>query len=186
MTRGMRIDTTCLVVLALSLSAASAQGIDQIDPLLEDRRQQALEQRTNELGGLTVRGGVPDPGPAQARGGPCFHIHEISVEGVHILPHDEVAAVISPYIPSCMEGADIQAVMRELDAAYVGQGYITSKTYIPAQNLGEGRLILTVVEALSKMCFCLTRRAGRDTARRAPIGNRLSGCARPVVPVARF
>ncbi|MDO5658157.1 MAG: ShlB/FhaC/HecB family hemolysin secretion/activation protein [Paracoccus sp. (in: a-proteobacteria)] len=152
------------MLLVLSLSAA-AQGIDQIDPLLEDRRQQALEQRTNELGALTVRGGVSDPGPAQARGGPCFHIDEISVEGVHILPHDEVAAVVSPYIPSCMEGADIQAVMRGLDAAYAERGYITSKTYIPAQNLSEGRLILTVVEGFVEDVFLLDEDGQVETAR---------------------
>lgn len=45
-----------------------------------------------------------------------------------------------------MQGADIQAVMRELDAAYADQGYITSKTYIPPQNLTQGSLILSMLE----------------------------------------
>ncbi|WOI35376.1 ShlB/FhaC/HecB family hemolysin secretion/activation protein (plasmid) [Tritonibacter scottomollicae] len=119
-----------------------------LDPILEEERRRQLEQRTNELGTLERRGGAPDPGPAQARGGPCFQINRLTVEGVTLLSPAELAAITSKYVPNCMQGADIQAVMRELDAAYTDQGYITSKTYIPPQNLQDGELVLTMLEGM--------------------------------------
>lgn len=144
---GMRslLSFASTAVLAIAFPLA-AQNIGQFDPLLEDRRQQALEQRTNELGSMTIRGGAPDPGPAQEPGGPCFQINHLDVEGVTLLDAVEVANLTRAYVPSCMEGADIQAVMRSIDAAYAERGYITSKTYIPPQNLTEGHLTLTVIE----------------------------------------
>lgn len=144
---------------------AFSQNIGQIDPLIEDQRQQALEQRTNELGNLTARDAIPDPGPAQERGGPCFHIEHLQVEGVSLLTPAEVDAIIAPYVPSCMEGADIQAVMRGIDAAYAERGYITTKTYIPAQNLTLGNLTLLVVEGQVEEVILLDEKGQVDTPR---------------------
>ncbi len=136
-------------ILALILFASTCLSVaaqQNLDPILEEERRRQLEQRTNELGNLERRGAAPDPGPAQARGGPCFDIQAITVDGVTLLTPQELAAITGKYVPRCLQGADIQAVMRELDAAYADQGYITSKTYIPPQNLQGGRLILQMVE----------------------------------------
>jgi hemolysin activation/secretion protein len=135
------------------------------DPLLEQQRIEELERRTNELGTFQQGGGAPDPGPAQSPGGPCFSIEQLTVEGVSILTPQEVAAITSNYVPKCMQGADIQAVMREIDAAYAERGYITSKTYIPPQNLQEGRLLLSVVEGTVEDIFLLDANGEVDTAR---------------------
>lgn len=132
------------VVAILIATAAQAQPVQ--DPILEEERRRELEQRINDLGSLERRGGAPDPGPAQARSGPCFQINQLTVQGVTLLSPKELAAITSKYVPNCMQGADIQAVMRELDAAYADQGYITSKTYILPQNLQLGELTLTVLE----------------------------------------
>jgi hemolysin activation/secretion protein len=135
------------MVLTLVFGVSTPLLAQQVpDPILEEERRRQLEQRTNELGTLERRGGAPDPGPAQARGGPCFQINRLTVEGVTLLSLDELAAITSKYVPRCMQGADIQAVMRELDAAYADQGYITSKTYIPPQNLQDGELVLSMLE----------------------------------------
>ncbi|RUS63657.1 ShlB/FhaC/HecB family hemolysin secretion/activation protein [Pseudorhodobacter sp. E13] len=135
------------MVLALTFATSAPLLAQQVpDPILEEERRRQLEQRTNELGTLERRGGAPDPGPAQARGGPCFQINRLTVEGVTLLSPEELAAITSKYVPRCMQGADIQAVMRELDATYADQGYITSKTYIPPQNLAAGELTLTMLE----------------------------------------
>lgn len=135
------------MVLTLMFGASQPLLAQQVpDPILEEERRRQLEQRTNELGTLERRGGAPDPGPAQARGGPCFQINRLTVEGVTLLSPNELAAITRKYVPNCMQGADIQAVMRELDAAYADQGYITSKTYIPPQNLQDGELVLTMLE----------------------------------------
>ena len=117
-----------------------------IDPILEEERRRQLEARTNELGTMQPRGSAPAPGPAQAAGGPCFQVNDLSIEGVTLLSPPELAAITAPYVGRCLQGADIQAVMRGLDAVYAERGYITTKTYIPPQNLTSGRLVLTVLE----------------------------------------
>lgn len=157
------------VILPLLLAGVPALGQDaaRFDPLLEDQRRSELERRTNDLGSMTVRGGAPDPGPAQAQGGPCFPIGQIVVEGVTILSPAEIAALTRPYVPSCMDGAAIQSVMRAIDAAYAERGHITSKTYIPAQNLGEGRLTLSVTEGHVEDILLLDDKAQVETPRGA-------------------
>jgi hemolysin activation/secretion protein len=150
-------------VLCQTLTVA-AQAQDA-DPLLELQRIEELERRTNELGTLQQRGGVPDPGPPQAATGPCFPIQQLTVEGVTILAPDEVAAITGKYVPKCMQGADIQAVMRELDATYAERGFITAKTYIPPQNLLEGSLLLSVVEGKVEDLFLLDATGEVDTPR---------------------
>lgn len=136
--RALLAAALCLLpVLALAQTA---------DPILEEQRRAELERRTNTLGTFKEGGAPPDPGPAQAPGGPCFQINSLTVDGVTLLTPVELAAIVSGYVPRCMQGADIQAVMRALDAAYADRGHITSKTYIPPQNLAAGSLTLTMLE----------------------------------------
>ena len=137
---------TALLCSAFLLSPVAGFAQEVLDPILEEERRRALEQRTNELGTLERRGGAPDPGPAQEAIGPCFQIDRLTVEGITLLTPSEIAAITSKYVPRCMQGADIQAVMRELDGTYANRGYITTKTYIPAQNLQDGTLLLSVLE----------------------------------------
>ena len=134
-----------LITLGAVLWAGIAVA-QQADPLLEDRRQRALEDRTNALGTMVERGAAPDPGPAQARGGPCFAVDTITIEGVTLFPAARIEALTAPYAGRCLEGADIQALIRGLNALYADRGYITSRSYIPAQNLGGGALVLSVLE----------------------------------------
>ncbi|MDG1129714.1 MAG: ShlB/FhaC/HecB family hemolysin secretion/activation protein [Paracoccaceae bacterium] len=135
------------VLLCIGLGlAAPVQAQDAIDPILEEERRRQLEARTNELGTMQPRGSAPAPGPAQAAGGPCFQVDDLSIEGVTLLTPPEVERIIGPYVGRCLQGADIQAVMRSLDAVYAERGHITTKTYIPPQNLTSGRLVLTVLE----------------------------------------
>lgn len=139
----VRFGTTAFLLMGAAHPLLAQQVSD---PILEEENRRQLEQRTNELGTMERRGAAPDPGPAQARGGPCFQIDRLTVEGATLLSPDQLLAITGKYVPNCMQGADIQAVMRELDAAYADQGYITSKTYIPAQNLQSGELILSMLE----------------------------------------
>lgn len=118
----------------------------EFDPILEEDRRRELEARTNTLGTFTEGSAAPDPGPAQERFGPCFQIDELTVIGADLLTPDEIAAITGRYVPRCMQGADIQAVMRELDGLYADRGFITSKTYIPPQNLQSGSLTLEMLE----------------------------------------
>lgn len=94
----------------------------------------------------------------------------------------ETAALVAPFAPGCMQGADVQAAMRALDAAYADRGLITSKTYIPAQNLSDRVLTLEVVEGRIEGLF-LIGPEGEISGRRA---DRLLGTAFPGAEGALF
>lgn len=144
-----------LVGLLLLGTLAKSTFAQTVDPILEEERRRQLEQRTNELGTLERRGGAPAPGPTQARLGPCFQIDQLIVKDVTLLSPEELAAITSKYVPRCMQGADIQAVMREIDAVYADRGYITSKTYIPPQNLQDKQLVLVMLEGKVEDIFLI-------------------------------
>lgn len=151
--------------LALPLPALAQNRLPDTDPLREERQQQALEDRTNALGNLEPKAGLPDLGPAQEAGGPCFPINRITVTGATTLPRDVVQGITSRAAPACMDGAAIQGVMRQIDTAYAERGHITSKTYIPPQNLTLGQLELEVVEGRVEDVFLLDDKGQVDTPR---------------------
>lgn len=135
-----------ICLAALIACSSAAQGQEAVDPLLEQRRIDEMVARTNALGGFEARAGAPDPGPAQAASGPCFRIDDLVVTGVTLISPGELAAVTAPFAPKCMQGTDIQGIMRAIDGAYAERGFITAKTYLPAQNIASGTLTLKVVE----------------------------------------
>ena len=165
---------TLATLITLAAQGAQAQDIPA-DPLLEARRIEALEARTNALGSFTQQGGVPDPGAPQARSGPCFDVQSVTVTGVTALSQDRIDALMAGYVPACLQGADIQAMMRDIDRAYGEEGLITTKTYIPPQNLAEGTLTLDVLEGRIEGLF-LVGPEGEITGARA---KRLLGTAFP-------
>lgn len=149
--------------LALWTGPALAQNLP--DPLLEQRRLDDLAARTTALGGFQPQGAAPDPGPPQARGGPCFQVDQIVVTGVSVLPAATVAAITDALVPGCLQGADIQTAMRAIDAAYAERGLITSRTYIPPQNLASGTLRLDVIEGRVEGIFMIDSTRQLDDAR---------------------
>jgi hemolysin activation/secretion protein len=141
----LRALASCLLALLTHLPvAAVAQALP--DPLLEQRRLDDLAARTTALGGFQPQGAAPTPGPPQARGGPCFQVERLDILGVTALPPAALTAITAQLVPGCLQGADIQAAMRAIDALYAERGLITSRTYIPPQNLASGTLTLEVIE----------------------------------------
>lgn len=139
----LRIVSLICALLCVTATATLAQSADA---LLEQERLRKLENRTNRLGSLEQRGGPAPVGPAQVSGRPCFQVDTLTVEGATLLPAGLIASIIGDAVPGCLERADIQRIMRSIDAAYADRGFITSKTYIPPQNIGSGALTLAVVE----------------------------------------
>ena len=133
-----------MLAAALWTAGAAAQ---ELDPLLEDQRRQALGDRTTDLGGFQARGNVAaEPAQAQPDEGPCFDIRTIGIRGVSLLPKELLDALRAPYAARCLHVAEIRALMGAIDGAYADRGHITSKTYIPEQDLKSGALVLQVVE----------------------------------------
>lgn len=76
----------------------------------------------------------------------CFQIDRINLKGNSLLERDELFELISFYKNICLGKLGINQLMERLTALYIDNGYITTRVYIPPQDLTKGDLELIVVE----------------------------------------
>ncbi|PRD40443.1 ShlB/FhaC/HecB family hemolysin secretion/activation protein [Phyllobacterium phragmitis] len=143
--------------LALSVSAilmgsaafAQSPGPTPADDFIQRQEQEELQQRLEMLRETTPRGTpqAEQQRPEQAEGpgkGPCFEIRRVEVKGITLLPQMAIEPVLKPYENRCIGLADINALLKELTYLYVEEGYITSRVYVPEQNIAETKVLRLV------------------------------------------
>ncbi|HEY0975120.1 MAG TPA: ShlB/FhaC/HecB family hemolysin secretion/activation protein [Solimonas sp.] len=89
---------------------------------------------------------APPPVTASPADSVCLPVERVSVEGVSLLPADEVDPVLRRYEQRCLGVADIERLLGEITMQYMTRGYITARAYLPAQDLTTGALRLQVIE----------------------------------------
>ncbi|MEM9853789.1 MAG: ShlB/FhaC/HecB family hemolysin secretion/activation protein [Pseudomonadota bacterium] len=111
--------------------------------LLEAREEEAA-RAASEAGapGLAIEGSVSAP-PQEF---PCFAITDIDIDGVETLSAETVQRVVSPYANTCMGQIAVDSILQALTQAYLDEGLITSRAYLPEQDLSTGRLLIVVIE----------------------------------------
>ncbi|GGB10570.1 peptide transporter [Brucella endophytica] len=149
--RGLRLALVLGTVLTAP-ALAQTPGPTPADDFMQRQRQEELQQRLDALRQATPGGGVgaeearpqPEAGPAK---GPCFQIDHVEVEGVTLLPKGMIDPVLKRYQKKCIGLADINGLLKELTFLYVEAGYITSRVYVPEQDIaGTKRLRLVAAE----------------------------------------
>lgn len=141
--------------------AAQAQGVaptpQQIDQIRQQqeqlqrdeqqRREQLLRQQdpARRLPGSVGIDG-PEPLPDVPEGGPCFTVQRLELEGASRLDAAAQAEVARPFIGQCVGIQEIRELMREITNRYVAMGLVTTRVYIPQQDMSKGLLKLLVLE----------------------------------------
>lgn len=131
-----------------ALAIAAMPALAQVDPgqrLLEELQQRQLErEKRREPGKIEIKPGArPAPAPDD---GICFDIDRIELEGATMLDETVRAGILARYTGKCLGRADINALLAALTEAYVERGYVTTRVYIPPQNLSSRLLKLLVIE----------------------------------------
>jgi len=85
--------------------------------------------------------------PSAAQEGPRFRIRGYQVEGNTLLPQEQVSLAVMPFTGPSSSFETIQLALEALEKAYVKAGYGSVKIEVPEQDLQEGVVKLTVVEA---------------------------------------
>ncbi|EJN02510.1 ShlB/FhaC/HecB family hemolysin secretion/activation protein [Phyllobacterium sp. YR531] len=99
--------------------------------------------------GLTTAGETPADGTPSTEKGHCFQIQRVVVEGVKQFAPKAIDTVTKPYENKCVGLAEINTLMRDLTYVYLDKGYITSRAYVPEQDIaGTKTLRLIVVEGI--------------------------------------
>lgn len=163
----MRTALRPLVLLGLLASPLAAQDVPPVDPSRDASEADALRKRRSDLAGFRPGGALEAAkGPAPIEGGPCFPITRITLDGATLLQPEEIDALVKADVGRCLQGADIQRLMERIDQSYAGRGHITTRSYLPPQNIASGQLVLQVVEGrVAHLVMVDKDGAGIDTPR---------------------
>src|SRR6516165_1336256 len=108
--------------------------------LEETRRNGAPELNQNLAPKAENAAGAPNPYE------PKFAIRKIEILGVTRLSREEVRQLAGRYENRALGVSDINVLMEAITRAYVKRGYITTRVYLPEQNIRGGTLRLNVIE----------------------------------------
>lgn len=151
-----RRDKVCLAFSFAFLSAAVssfAQSPNSMmspaDDFMRRQTEQNLEQRLDSLRESTPRDGqtrVQERSPLQAQteNGSCFAITNVDVEGITLLTRASLTPVLSRYENKCIGLADINRLLKDITNLYMDAGYITSRVYVPEQDIAKSKILRLV------------------------------------------
>lgn len=76
----------------------------------------------------------------------CFKIDRLEVQGAYNLSDLRILKLKRKYENRCLKVDDLKDLIRVVTNLYIESGYITTRAFLPEQNLNEGRLIIKVHE----------------------------------------
>lgn len=139
--------TLLFVLFALHSSfAIAASPAEQRE--IEQRQRALLEEAARQRNEVSRQFVLPSESaePEQQRTGPCFQVNNIHFDGASRLPPDQKTRFSLQYINSCMGLSHINDLIREVSQWYLSAGFITSRAFLPEQDLAKGTLTIAVLE----------------------------------------
>ncbi|MBH3414300.1 ShlB/FhaC/HecB family hemolysin secretion/activation protein [Pseudomonas putida] len=136
-----------ILLLAFSDDTALAASPGDQD-LIRDRQDRLLQEqqrRLEELRTFPGKSALPSA-PQPAADTRCFTIHTIELKGADSLSAADRDALLKPFIDQCLGVPQLNALLKALTDHYLGRGLVTSRAYLPQQDLSSGHLQVLVVE----------------------------------------
>ncbi|MEG8232727.1 ShlB/FhaC/HecB family hemolysin secretion/activation protein [Pseudomonas orientalis] len=142
-----RLLGVCLLTF-FTLNSAFAAPTPGDQDLIRDRQNRLLEEqqrRLQELQDLPGKAAKPEAptAPADTR---CFPIKDIELKGADSLPASERERLLKPYVGQCLGVSQLNELLKAITDYYLGKGRVTSRAYLPQQDLSTGHLQVLVVE----------------------------------------
>jgi hemolysin activation/secretion protein len=136
-----------LALLALPFIVYGAPTPGEQD-LIRDRQDRLLQEQRRRLEELKDL-----PGGQQATAAPatpadtrCFPIKTIQLKGADSLSIRERDALLEPFVGQCLGVAQLNGVLKAITDHYLAKGLVTTRAYLPQQDLSQGTLEVLVVE----------------------------------------
>ena len=138
-----------LALLCLSpLNTVHAAPTPGDTDLIRERQDRLLEEQRRRLEELKELPGKPAKPvqPAAPVDRRCFPIKDIELKGVDSLSAAERERLLKPYIGQCLGVAQLNELLKVITDHYIEKGLVTSRAYLPQQDLSGGHLKVLVVE----------------------------------------
>ncbi|USW95958.1 ShlB/FhaC/HecB family hemolysin secretion/activation protein [Pseudomonas proteolytica] len=139
----------CIALFAFCASNSAVAATSPGDQdLIRERQNRLLEEQRRrledlkELPGKEVKPATPTA-PVDSR---CFPIKTIELKGADNLSATERERLIKPYIDKCLGVAQLNQLLKAVTDHYIDKGMVTSRAYLPQQDLSKGHLQVLVVE----------------------------------------
>ncbi len=122
----------------------------QNDVILQQQQDQIRQDQENARRAIAPSGAsLKTPNVVKTEPvGPCREIQEIVINGADHLSKTTIKHIVEAYQGRCLAANDIEVLLTQITGAYFSRGYITSRAYLPAQDLKTGKLTITVVEGV--------------------------------------
>jgi hemolysin activation/secretion protein len=78
--------------------------------------------------------------------GQCFEIRQIDVQGATHLDADTRDQLLASYLGRCLGVPQLNELLKAITDHYLDQGYVTTRAYLPQQDLSTGTLRIIVIE----------------------------------------
>jgi len=143
--------TFVIALFAGLIASGQATAQSPADDFSRRQDQQQQLQRLENLKQITPDGVAGResraPGGGEKSAGPCFNISRVEIEGAASLSAIAVGKVTKRYDNRCVGVADITTLLKAITDLYLDKGFVTSRAYVPPQDIaGTGLLRLVVVE----------------------------------------
>lgn len=90
---------------------------------------------------------TPENAPNGARNRPLtVFVKKFAIAGSTVFTPEELAQVLKPYTLRRLTFSELLAAQQAIDRLYIENGYITSGTFLPPQNLDDGIVTIEVIE----------------------------------------
>ncbi|WP_413614879.1 ShlB/FhaC/HecB family hemolysin secretion/activation protein [Halomonas cupida] len=140
-------------VILLWHSTLQAQQVPPIPPDLDRNfirgdQQRLLEeqqQRLEELQNLPGEQAEP-PSPEAAEPSPCIDIAQVKLTGTTLLSVRDESSLVTPWTGRCLNINDLNELLGDITEHYVARGYVTTRAYLPQQDLNDGGVDVVVLE----------------------------------------
>ena len=153
----LRIAAMALIVAGAGGYAQRAAALDQtlFDELRrrDDRQEQdrldraEQERRARErTPGVRLQDTPPRPGSVDLpQEQPCFTLQAIRLDGLNAKDFPWAQPLVDPYVGWCVGREGINVLVKHVQQAFLARGWVTSRVYVPPQDLASATLTLKIV-----------------------------------------
>lgn len=163
-----RIPLACALLIATASSAwaqtvplSAEQSLRQEQERLRYEQERAKQPQLPS--GVDLKA-IQPAAPESATKGPCSNIKTVQLVGANEMYADEQGELVAPFSGQCLNAADIQRLMGEVTRHYIDRGFITTRAYLPEQDLRSGELRILVQEGRIEKIEVKGDEAGRINA----------------------
>ena len=114
----------------------------------QELQRQQIERQRRKLPAPQSGLAAPEREVTSDNGGPCRDISAVNIGSAPNLPSADRSRIIKAYAGRCLRVHDIEQLMAQITNAYIGRGYVTTRVYLPQQDLSKGQLSVMVVEGV--------------------------------------